>query len=218
MDALEEAVAAEFAETGAATPPWPDPHPDGAAPLEDEYSRCLDPGKYRILRARADAWVRVLSRLGLATPEDVEDPAGLAGRGTEGAHVTPESAIRLRPRRAGTVPLLLGFASLDGVPDTVAAVGAGEPAVHLLTVPDCGCDACDSGSADLLEKYDEHVRAVVTGELVYVASKRATVVSTGSGWSASSVRGMPLREIEAVLDDARAGRSPHRVVRGVRWV
>jgi len=41
-----------FAETGVATPGWDDPHvgPDGQEldVREEEYSRCLDPGKYRI--------------------------------------------------------------------------------------------------------------------------------------------------------------------------
>src|SRR5699024_2075680 len=49
-----------FAVTGADTPPWPDPHlgPGGRdVPVrEEEYSRCLDPGKYRIVVTRAEAW------------------------------------------------------------------------------------------------------------------------------------------------------------------
>ena len=34
------------------------------------------------------------------------------------------------------------------------------------TQPDCGCDACDSGSSDLLEAVDAAVRHVVGGPFV----------------------------------------------------
>lgn len=36
----------------------------------------------------------------------------------------------------------------------------------LATVPDCGCDACDSGSDDLLEVMDREVLGVVSGAFV----------------------------------------------------
>lgn len=41
----------------------------------------------------------------------------------------------------------------------------GDPAVLLETLLDCGCDACDSGSRDLLEVLDETVLSVVDGSL-----------------------------------------------------
>ena len=33
-------------------PAWPAPHPDGAPPREEEYSRVTDPQRYRIAAAR----------------------------------------------------------------------------------------------------------------------------------------------------------------------
>jgi len=70
----------------------------------------------------------------------------------------------------GTLPLLL----LEHEVPT----GAGRPPLPLLSVavgdadvtveqqPDCGCDACDTGSADLLDTVDETVLAVVAGPYV----------------------------------------------------
>ncbi|EHR50565.1 hypothetical protein SacmaDRAFT_2313 [Saccharomonospora marina XMU15] len=209
---LLEAVTAEFAVTAATTPGWPDPHPGGAAPLEEEYSRCPDPGKYRIVHARAWAWTRALTRAGLATVEEVAEP-GAAWRETPS--VTPETAIRLHPTRAGALCLLLGFASMSGVPDAVAIIGAAEPAVYLATVPDCGCDACDSGSDDLLEQFDEQVLSVVGGDFVHVTTKRGRVVGMRSGWSAE--RRGDVRDVETILADARRGRSRYPTVHGPAW-
>jgi hypothetical protein len=70
--ALLAEVDRAFQVSGADTPGWPDPHPD-RSPAEDEYSRCSNPGKYRILDTRIEAWAQVLSR-GLATVEEM--PAG----------------------------------------------------------------------------------------------------------------------------------------------
>lgn len=42
---------------------WPDPHPDGAPPREEEYSRVTDPQRYRIAVARARVWAEGLGRV-----------------------------------------------------------------------------------------------------------------------------------------------------------
>jgi hypothetical protein len=47
---------------------WPDPHPD-RSPLDHEYSRTTDPNKWRIIGARADAWLVALVEASLATVE-----------------------------------------------------------------------------------------------------------------------------------------------------
>jgi len=47
-DTLRAAVDASFEQDPASTATWPDPHPDHE-PDAQEYSRCLDPAKYRIL-------------------------------------------------------------------------------------------------------------------------------------------------------------------------
>jgi hypothetical protein len=208
---LDYALTEAFAVTGASTPPWPDPHPDRNPP-EEAYSRLLDPAKYRILGARAEAWIAALTHEGLADAEEVTDP-NAAWR--EKPTVPLTRAVRLRARRPGTVPLLLGFAGLQGVPDAVVLVGAGEPAVQFELIPDCGCDACDSGSQDLLDTLDRLMHAVVSGDLVHVTTPKGTAFSTGSGYSARGFRRRT--DIHALLDDARAGRSRHDVVRGAPW-
>lgn len=215
---LRDAMTAAFVTTGSATPSWPDPHAWSGEPLEEEYSRLLDPGKYRILRARWDAWVQALTGFGLGVVEEVGDPVGAWG---EALSDLPERTVRLRPVRAGALPLLLGSDSLDGVPDATAGLGAGEPAVLALSLPGCGCDACDDGSDQLLDELDEHVLAVVTGEFVHLEKKRGggTVVSTAPGeWSAEGDFA-EARDVDALLGQARAGRSgpSRRVVRGAAW-
>lgn len=213
---LLDAVADAFATTGAGTPPWPNPHPGGEDPLDDEYERCLDPGKYRILGARAEAWTQALTGLELAAAEHVADPRA-AWREDERDREADESdhAVRLRPHRAGASPLLLGFASVDGVPGSLIRIGAGDPAVSVGAQPTCGCDACDDGSESLLEAFDEDVLAVVTGEFLHLGGGRDTVVATGDGWSA--VGRFAGADVDALLEEARAGLSGHRVVTGAPW-
>lgn len=213
MRRLRDAVTAQFAITAAHVPGWPDPHPGGAAPWDEEYSRCLDPGKYRIVHARARAWARALTEAGLATLGEVADPRA-AWRHTPS--LAPETVILLRPNRDGALCLLFGFASLDGVGDAVTIVGAGEPAVYLATVPECGCDACDSGSADLLEEFDEYVLSVVGGDFVHVTTKRGRIVGLRSGWSAENAS--DVRDVEALLAKARQGQCRHPVVHGIAWL
>ncbi|WP_431783713.1 DUF6226 family protein [Streptomyces chumphonensis] len=211
--ALLASVTERFAVTGAATPPWPDPHPERTAPPEEEYARCSTPQRYRILAARAEAWTQALTAAGLASAHRAACDAGLW---RDGGEQVPETARWLRPRRSGALPLLFAFRSLQGVSDAVVAVGAGEPAVPVTAQPDCGCDACDYGSQDLLEAFDEAVLAVVTGGFVHVAARRWTVVATGPGERSSQNLPGGL-DPERVLEKARSGRSRHRVVCGAAW-
>ena len=213
IETLSGAVDDAFATTGASTPPWPDPHAADREPAQEEYSRCLDPGKYRILKARADAWVQVLTSTGLATVERLADPAAVwRDRVAERL----ETAVRLRPSRAGAVPLLLGLRSLDDVADAIVVLGAGDPAVLLTRLPFCGCDACDDGSEMLLRELDEHVAAVVSGALVHVASGEDMAMTTGSGRTATG-RFTRRGRAERALDAARAGRSRYPCVAGLAW-
>ena len=106
-----------FAQTGADTPGWEDPHHDPTAPGErrdsrdEEYSRCSDPGKYRILWTRAEAWTRVLTARGWADAVEIEDGAQVSWavdplHGPLSHHgAAPPSArspaTRARPHRPG---------------------------------------------------------------------------------------------------------------------
>nr|WP_280504265.1 DUF6226 family protein [Nocardia farcinica] len=72
----------------------------------------------------------------------------------------------LVPAAGGGLPLVFSVhtpAERDRPAGVTVAVG--DPAVAVSTVPDCGCDACDEGSAALLEELDRWVVSVVDGSL-----------------------------------------------------
>lgn len=162
-----------FTRTGAHTPGWEDPHLGADGELrdsrEEEYSRCLDPGKYRILWTRAEAWAQVLTARGWAEAEEDAHPEWVTA-----PQVATHRTTVLRPSRPGAEPLLLartapedagGSTDLEGADAQILGlvIGAGDPAVPVSTVPDCGCDACDSGSHDLLEDLDRTLLSIVDG-------------------------------------------------------
>lgn len=206
LDLLAE-VERAFAVTGADTPPWPDPHTgvDGTRrdAAEEEYSRCTDPGKYRILEARAAAWTQVLTSHGWARVEEAADGAALPWH--VAPHTSLHSATVLRPHRPGAVPLVLqrtAPADAPGSTDLAPAdallpglvVGVGEEPVPLEAIPDCGCDACDSGSRDLLEQLDRLVVSVVDGSFEHIIDARGYRSRTSFGAEAGSGEGeLPLR-------------------------
>ena len=198
LDLLAD-VERAFAVTGVDTPSWPDPHlgPDGEMldPREEEYSRCLDPGKYRILAARAEAWAQVLAARGWAEREEVADGDALPWL------IAPQApthrATVLRPDRAGAQTLLLVCTAPEGetgssdleqdealLPGIV--VGLGDPALAAETLPDCGCDACDSGSRDLLEQLDQSVLSIIDGSYEVEVSPRGRRERSSFGASAGS--------------------------------
>ncbi|MBC7310383.1 MAG: VOC family protein [Tetrasphaera sp.] len=184
----------------AARPPelrtWPHPHPD-REPLDEEYSRCLDPAKYRIVVARARAWAAALVESGVA--EAVEHPSGLD----------------LIPTTEGALPLTVRIEGFEGIPDNLVGLEVG--GTVLARLPDCGCDACDDGSAGLLEALDDVVLHVLDGGVLRVIGPDGReVTTTGNGWSASGTfaRGEP----EQWVADARAGRSPYEVIQGAAWL
>ena len=158
-DAVDDVVAGGTMVTGAAAPGWPNPYEDGAEPDEAEYERLTNPDKFVIVVARARAWTRVLRDRRWAR---------------EGSHV--EWALRpiepggvatvLEPTANGAVPLVLTtHTPVDSEHIFTVTVAAGDPAVRMAEIPDCGCDACDRGSAALLEELDRWVLAIVDGSL-----------------------------------------------------
>jgi Family of unknown function (DUF6226) len=165
------------------TPGWADPHPD-RRPNEEEYSRCLDPGKYRILDARVDAWTQVLSKRGIATSYDMAP----THRAWTGAPRDPQHllrVLRLDPAAVGGLSLLLATTIVDGAPFglDIGVVGRASDAVFLETIPDCGCDACDSGSADLLETLDGWVLTVARGAVIHARDANGySTTRTIDGW------------------------------------
>jgi hypothetical protein len=163
--------------------------------MEEEYSRLSDPAKWRIVGARADAWCTALVEMGLAT---VEQDAAVRWE------VPPTTIVartdRVVPRQEGAIPLLVGRHRLDDVDDVGVTLGVGDPAARMVWIPDCGCDACDSGSQDVLDELDEHMRSVVTGAFRLLRSGSREIRALGSGrWAASGEFGR--LEVDAVLVD-----------------
>lgn len=172
IEELQAAVEERYAALG--MPAWPSPRPDDREPTEAEYSRVTDPGRYRIVHARARAWAGVLQEHLGAGAVPLDGVGSRAARPDLPPVVT--RAVRLAAARPGTLPLVLVESDLpqDGEPDPLAVlvVAVADPSVEVTTVPDCGCDACDSGSGDLLEAVDDAVRQVVGGPFVALRGEK----------------------------------------------
>ncbi|UQS26546.1 DUF6226 family protein [Amycolatopsis thermalba] len=132
-------------------PSWPDPHADPDFPRDEEYSRVTDPGRYRVVHARARVWAEVLG-----TQPGVSVEALAPGRLGDGERF--DRGARITSARPGTLPLLL---LEQDAPLAVLHVGVVRPEIAVSVQPDCGCDACDWGSDDLLEAIDEAVTAAI---------------------------------------------------------
>ncbi len=154
---------------------WPDPHPQGQSPPEDEYSRCLDPGKYVTGQQRARAWASVLVDVGAATMTSWGS-RDLPPWGTV-------DTTALTPTRRDCQPMFLHFSS-GHLPGVIVAFG--HPKVILARQPACGCDACDEGSEALIEAIDDAVESVVCGAALIDQGHRSVRVVTLHGETTSS--------------------------------
>ena len=159
-------------------PTWPDPHAD-RSPTDDEYSRVLDPGKWRVVTARADAWATALTELGVA---EMKRDAAVEWGIPPGAPFT--RVDRLVSRRPRTLPLVLGHRGFEGLDDNALVVAAADPAAELELVPHCGCDACDHGSQEVLEVIDGAIASVVSGAYRRLADGDRWIDARADGWSA----------------------------------
>jgi len=132
-----------------------------ASPRDEEYSRVTDAGRYRIVHARAQAWAAALRD---ALGADVARDAG---------------TTRVLPPRPSTLPLLLVEEDVELVGQEgrlpLLRVAVVDPTWEVARQPDCGCDACDSGSDDVLEAIDDAIATVVGGPFVAMR---------GEGWTA----------------------------------
>ncbi|WP_107765380.1 DUF6226 family protein [Nocardioides terrigena] len=191
---------------------WPPPRPEGAAPLEEEYSRCEEPERYRLLGVRADAWVETIARTGLGTGAAV-DPTEVTWVGEQ--HLRPRRVTVLQGR-PGTQPVVVAWAPIDHADDAFVLVGVGEPAHVLDRQPDCGCDACDTGSVDLLATLDDAFLLALSGGVHVVREGERVVTRALDGWSASGT--FADGEPERWLADAAAGRRATGVVQGEPWL
>lgn len=144
------------------------------SPPQEAYSRVGDAERYRPLHAFALALADDLE-----AEFDVErdDEPPLDAWLTEGVEVV--RAIRLRPQADDAAPITIGLTSFPGF-----VIGFGE--FTRLTLPFCGCDACDEHVHDLVRDVREHVDAVVSGDFAeasggWVSFRTARFSSVGGG-------------------------------------
>lgn len=215
---LEAQVAARYLALG--LPDWPDPHPGHGSPSEEEYSRVTDPRRYRIVHARARCWADALRELPDVDVESVP-PAGLEELARFGPY---ERGVRISSERPGTLPLWLleQEGPVRGQPGSLAAlhVCVVRPDVVREIWPDCGCDACDSGSADLLRAVDESVGQVVGGPSVVLrhATWHATWYGGRGGSGGTGRRIVNHRSVMELCRRLAAGETV-QLPRGVQaWV
>ena len=188
---LRRAMEEIYRRDAAHLPSWPDPHAD-RSPTDDEYSRVLDPAKWRVVTARADAWASTLIEAGVATLH----------RDVRVDWVRPHGAPihrvdRLESGRSGSLPLLLGHRGFEGLDDNALVIGTADPAIELELVPHCGCDACDHGSQEVLDVVDGAIASVVTGAHRRLTDDDRWIDVRLDGWSASGEFGD--HEIDDVL-------------------
>lgn len=150
---LRDAVARSYHRLDA--PAWAPPHPH-REPRDEEYSRVTDPGRYRIVQLRTRLWRDALVAAGAtATPADVapevqDAPYVGTGRVDRAVRLDPPAGTR------GALPIVLLEADIPGPEGTLplTRISLAVPEDVWAAVPDCGCDACDHGSEDLLEAID----------------------------------------------------------------
>ena len=130
-------------------------------------------------------------------------------------HLRPSRVTVLRGR-PGTQPVLVAWASSHHADDAFVLVGVGEPTHLLDRQPDCGCDACDTGSVDLLSAVDDAFVLALSGGVHVVREGDRVVTRTLDGWSASGT--FADGEPERWLADAAAGRRTTGVVQGEPWL
>lgn len=181
---LRLAVEVAFERTAHGLAQWEDPHPPPDRRVTDEeYSRVTNPAKWRIIGARVDAWLEVLAANDLATicrgtAVEWEEPPGPS--------VTRADLVR--PSVPNGLPLVIGRSRIDTVDDAGVTLGVGLPAIFVHAVPDCGCDACDSGSADVIAVVDTWLGSFVDGSFRHLSGPLGTITVLADGVRGSSQR------------------------------
>ena len=221
---LRAEVARRYA--GLDLPDWPAPHPDGAPPREEEYSRVTDPPRYRIAAARARVWAEVLAEAGAVVAPDPVRGIPLDEAGRADLAVPVDRALRVAPPAGvdGASPWWLLETDVpqddDGGVLPVLRVAVGAPGQVHAVLPDCGCDACDPGSDELLEAVDQAaVRAVGAGVSLrgrHGLRRRDWHVhwrSDGTAEGLGRVPGWPFEALTDACRDLAAGGRP-RLPRG----
>jgi Family of unknown function (DUF6226) len=204
VEELRAAVDAAFLQTSRGSSPWPDPYPepDRASVPDEAYSRLTNPAKWRILGARTDAWLMVLVDAGIAV---VERDAAVTWTAQPGPVIS--HAERAVPVAAGALELVVAHSRIGDVDDVGIVLGVGEPAECVNWFPECGCDACDSGSHSELDHLDAHLLGIITGSFRRLSrGKRVITVIGDTGWTASGFPTTARRighQLEAILAEPR---------------
>ncbi|OFT17484.1 hypothetical protein HMPREF3102_06160, partial [Micrococcus sp. HMSC30C05] len=122
------------------------------------------------MTARALVWAEVLAEAGAAVAPDPVRGIPFDEAGRADLAVPVDRALRVAPPADvdGASPWWLLETDVpqddDGGVLPVIRVAVGAPGQVHAVLPDCGCDACDPGSDELLEAVDQAVvRAVGTG-------------------------------------------------------
>jgi len=185
---------------------WNDPH-EHSDVADEEYSRVSEPERYAVVGARAMSWVDALEGLQLATAHNVEAPSWTYGP-------ADARAVLLTPLETDALSILVVMGSMEGIEDAVVALGVGDPAVLIGMEPFCGCDACDSGSDDLLTAIDDMFTGIMDGGFLYAEGEDWTLTVGVNGWSASGSQ-----DFDSLIDKARAGTSiGRRMITGGPWL
>lgn len=199
-------VRRRFEAGSAADVRWINPHENrDVAP--EEYSRVSDPSKYRLVGARATAWIKTLTELQLARAEKVTAPSWVHGP-------ADARAVLLTPEGDAALSILVVLGPMEGVEDAVISIGVGTPPVSIGMQPDCGCDACDFDSDDLLTSIDEMFITVMDGTLIYAEDKDWTLTVGVNGWSAQGSE-----DFGELVARAQSGASVgRRMITGSAWL
>ena len=114
------------------------------------------------------------------------------------------SAERVVPAAASALELVIAQSRIGDVDDAGVVLGVGSPAECINWFPDCGCDACDSGSQNELDHLDNHLLGIVTGRFRRLTKRTQTItVINEDSWSATNLSAPTGRYIEKVLADPR---------------
>lgn len=183
-----------YAELGRELPRWPDPWPDRSPP-EDAYARVTNPQKWWIIGARFAAWMRALEDTGLARIRRDVDVTWMSPPGPQ-----ISGCDEVVPVAAGAQRVVVAHSHLGGLADGGIVLGVGARVVSVGIFPDCGCDACDSGSAAELARIDACMAGIVGGTFRCLTRRSAVLTTFGDGaWSASPA--MKRVQRERVLAD-----------------
>ncbi|GAA0966917.1 hypothetical protein FFA01_16540 [Frigoribacterium faeni] len=194
-----------FGASTAAGVSWADPHADRDI-RDEEYSRVTDPERYRVIGARAMAWISAVTELGLATQHSAEVPTWTSESETS-------RAIKVTPKAPGALSIVVVLGWFESDQATVASIEVGMPPVTIEMLPVCGCDACDSGSEDLLSSVDGAFLGIMDGHFLYAEGRDWTITATKDGWS-----GTGSQDFDALVNAARNGHEiGKRMLTGARW-